>query len=87
MLYARRGGDEMSGVAMAGLTVAESDWLQHVTMFGSAGYPVRKVGRTWQWMEFWGVKGAPTVYRTKRECVAAIEAYHGILLDKHAGRL
>lgn len=72
---------------MKGLTVPESDFLQHVTMFGSAGYPVQKVGRRWLWVEFWGVKGAPTVYKTKRECVAAIERYLDILLDKHAGRI
>lgn len=71
---------------MANLTVPESDWLQHMSMFGSAGYPVQKAGRGWIWTEFWGVKGAPVVYKTKRECVAAIERYYAILLDKHAGR-
>lgn len=34
-----------------------------------------------------GVRGAPTVYRTKRECVEAIERYLDILRDKMAGRL
>lgn len=78
----------MSGVAIANLTVAESDWLQHVSMFGSAGYPVQKLApHRWIWREMWGVNGAPTVYRTRRECVAAIERYHDFLLDKHAGRL
>ena len=69
------------------LTQAESDFLRHVGMFGSDGYPVQKVGRNWQWMEFWGVKGAQTTYKTKRECVAAIEKYIDILIDKSAGRL
>ena len=78
----------MSGVALAGLTVAESDFLGHMTRFGSDGYPVRKARNgCWLWADFWGVKGAPTVYRTKREAVAAIERYIGVLLDKHAGRL
>ena len=69
------------------LTQAENDFLRHMSMFGSDGYPVKKVGRNWQWMEFWGVKGAPTTYKTKRECVAAIEKYIDILCDKAAGRL
>lgn len=73
----------MSGVAIDGLSIAESDWLQHMTRFGSDGYPVRKVGRNWQWVEFWGVRGAPTVYRTKREAVAACERYESILIERH----
>jgi hypothetical protein len=78
----------VSGLAIAGLTVAESDFLGHVTRFGSDGYPVHKCrnGR-WIWADFWGVKGAPTTYRTKRDCVQAIERYIDVLLDKHAGRL
>ncbi len=69
------------------LTDAENHFLQHITRYGSDGYPAQKVGRNWQWMESWGVKGAPTVYKTKRDCVAAIERYVDILLDKNAGRL
>jgi len=77
----------MSGVAMPGLTVAESDFLQHMGRFGSDGYPVKKVqGSRWIWDECWGVKGAPTVYKTKRACVAAIERYLEVLIDKTAGR-
>ena len=58
----------MSGVALANLTVPESDWLQHMGMFGSDAYPVQKAGRGWLWTECWGVKGAPVVYKTKRAC-------------------
>lgn len=77
----------MSGVILNGLTLQESDFLSHVQMWGSASYPVQKIGSRWQWVEFWGIKGAPTTYKTKKAAVAAVEAYVNILLDKHAGRL
>ena len=66
---------------------AERRLHQHVTMFGSAGYPIRKVGRSWHWEDSFGVPGAPTVYKTKREAVAAFERFLDILCDKAAGRL
>jgi hypothetical protein len=71
----------------ATLSQAESQFLNHMMMFGSDGYPVQKKGRNWFWTEFYGVKGAPTTYKTKRECVAAIELYIDILCDKKAGRI
>lgn len=77
----------MAALIRGNLTQAEADWLQHVTMYGSDGYPVQKVGRSWQWLEAFGVKGAPTVYKTKREAVAACSRYEDILIDKAAGRL
>jgi hypothetical protein len=69
------------------LSPAESDFLRHIMMFGSDGYPVQKVGRSWHWVDFWGVKGAPCVYKSKREATAAVERYIEILIDKKAGRL
>lgn len=68
-------------------TQAEKDFQRHITMFGSDGYPVQKYGRGWHWIDFWGVKGAPTVYKTKRAAHEAIERYLDILCDKAAGRL
>jgi hypothetical protein len=73
---------------MSVLTESENRFLSHMSMWGSAGYPVRKVGTgRWIWDEFHGVKGAPVVYRTKRDCVDAIETYIGVLCDKSAGRI
>ena len=70
------------------LSDAENHFMQHIQRFGSDAYPIRKVGNgKWIWTEFWGVEGAPTVYRTKREGFAAIERYLEVLLDKIAGRL
>lgn len=69
------------------MTKPEQDFMRHMSMHGSAGYPVQKIGRGWHWMDFWGVKGAPVVYKTKREAVAAVKRYIDILTDKAAGRL
>lgn len=69
------------------LTTGEIDLLNHISMWGSTAYPVQKFGRNWQWVEFWGVKGAPTVYKTKREAVAAFELFMDVLRDRLAGRL
>lgn len=69
------------------LNQAEANWLQHMIRFGSEGYPVRKLrGGRWIFDEFFGVKGTPTVYKTKREAVAAIERYEDVLVEKAAGR-
>ena len=72
---------------MRGISDNERQWLGHMTMWGSDGYPVRKVGRGWIFDDFFGVKGTPTVYRTKRQATAAVEAFEGILIDAIAGRI
>ena len=64
----------------------EYDFLAHWTRWGSSMYPVQKLSRGWAWNEMFGIRGAPVVYKTKRECVAAIEAYISVLVDKAAGR-
>ena len=68
------------------LTDDERFVLDHVTMFGSAAYPVRKLGRKWSWDRMRGVGGSPILYKTKREACAAFEVFYGLLLDKNAGR-
>lgn len=70
----------------AALTESEGNFLRHMMMFGSDGYPVQKAGSRWIWVEFWGVRGAPVVYKTKRAAVAAVERYIDILIDRKAGR-
>ena len=70
------------------LTESENAFLSHNVRWGSDMYPVRKLrAGVWIWDDFAGVKGAPTVYKTKRAAVAAIEAYLEILVAKTAGRL
>ena len=69
------------------LTENEAQFLNHVMMFGSDGYPIQKSRRGWLWIEFFGCKGAPIVYKTKRDCVEAVGRYIDILIDKKAGRL
>lgn len=66
----------------------DQDWiLGHWSMFGSDGYPVRKIGRKWQVVGQRGHGAFPTVFNTKREAVAAWEGYIGILCDYLAGRI
>lgn len=63
------------------LTDNERRLLAHVMMWGSDSYPIRKVRSRWIWDEFFGVKGAPTTFRTKREAFAAFEAFLDVLID------
>lgn len=65
---------------------AEWNWLQHISRWGSSGYPVAKLGRKWQFQRMYNAGGSPTLYRTKREAVAVVEQYYSDLLDKNAGR-
>ena len=70
------------------LTEGENQFAQHMSRWGSDGYPCRKVGNCkWVWDECYGVKGAPVVYKTKKACHAAIEAFLAVLIDKRAGRI
>lgn len=60
---------------MSPITESERALMGHISMWGSAGYPVSKLGRGWVWREAFGVSGSPKVYRTKREAVAAFEGW------------
>ncbi len=66
----------------AGLSTDENDLLQHVSRWGSDGWPIQKVGRNWHWVESWGVKGSPTVYKTKRAAGEAFQAWIDAMLRK-----
>lgn len=59
--------------------------MGHVDHFGSAGYPIVKRGRGWTW-EYLRVS-TPTIFRTKRACIANFELHLEILRDRLAGRL
>jgi hypothetical protein len=70
------------------LSTDENDFLQHWSRWGSDMYPVSKTsGGRWVWTEFCGIKGAPTVYKTKRAACEAVELYVHALIDRSAGRL
>ena len=69
------------------LTEHENQFLRHMSMFGSDGYPVGKLGRKWEFARAFGVGGSPVLYPTKRKAVEAVEAYLETLRDKVAGRL
>jgi len=68
------------------ISAAELDYLLHIRRWGSAGYPVRKLGRHWFHERMFGAGGCPTPFKTKREAVAHVELYLSILRDKAAGR-
>src|SRR3990167_6131097 len=62
------------------LTGDDRALLVHVSRWGSDGYPVRRVGgRCWTWD--YRSLSAPERYATKREAVAAFEAYHAVLIS------
>jgi len=63
----------------------ENAFLGHITMWGSTGYPVMKVGKVWMWTEAFGIKG-PVCYKTKKAAFAAVEAYLLALRDRAAER-
>lgn len=69
------------------LTEAEQQVLTHNSMWGSDGYPLRKLKSGWAWGPVFGINGPPKVFKTKREAAASFEAYIDILCDKKAGRL
>ena len=67
-----------------GLSEDERALLTHVSLWGATGYPVRKLGRGgWIW-EFRGIKGPPTVFKTKAAAVASFEAFYDVLIRAHA---
>lgn len=70
------------------LSEAESNFLQHMTRWGSDGYPIRKVGkRHWIWEECLGVSGPLTVFHTKGAAYEAIERYLDVLAGKEGRTL
>lgn len=75
------------------LTEGENLFIQHMTRYGTDGYPVYRMGsraaqrRKWQFQRAYGVGGTPVVYPTKELAIAAVDAYLDILRDKIAGRL
>lgn len=56
------------------LTDNERELIGHVRMFGSAGYPVRKLGSGWIWEGF-GVKGPPVVFKSKAKATEHFELW------------
>lgn len=72
---------------MRGISEDERALLKHWSMFGAAGYPVRKLGRGWAWGPWRSVNGPPTVFKTRREAMASFERFVDVLIDAKAGRI
>lgn len=64
----------------------ENDLLNHVSMWGSEGYPIQHIGRGWTW-RYRSISGPPVSFKTKKLAVEHFELYHSILLDRIAGRI
>jgi hypothetical protein len=60
------------------ITEGERRLLQHISQWGSEGYPIQKVGRGWTWGAD-GVRGPPVLFKTKREAIESFEKYLDIL--------
>lgn len=70
---------------MLPLTEDERWLLNHVGMWGSAGYPIRALGKgRWTWGPVRSIRGVPTVFRTKRAAVESFETYYAMLRERHA---
>jgi hypothetical protein len=71
-----------------GITENERALLNHISRWGSSGYPVAKCGsHHWAWGPFLSIQGAPVVFKTKRECVQSFENFLEVLRDAVAGRI
>lgn len=68
----------MAASARRRVTDDERRLLTHVSLFGSDGYPIRKLGRKWA-IEHAAVR-FPVLFATKREAVAAFEGFLDILI-------
>lgn len=75
-------------LGLRGITDDEHAMLGHVMHFGSEGYGawVHRGAKGWTWSAA-GVSGPPTVWKRKRDAVAHLETFLGILRDALAGRV
>ena len=53
--------------------------MTHIDMWGSSGYPVKKMAGRWTWD--YRSRSASQMYRTKREATESFETYMGVLRD------
>jgi len=67
---------------MTQISEDENALLDHVTQWGSDGYPVARLGRRWAWQDWRGVRGSPIRYKTKRDAVAAFEVWYARALER-----
>jgi hypothetical protein len=56
--------------------------LNHLSMWGSDAYTVRKMGSKWTCDPFFGMTVSPTLYKTKREAVQQFENFYSALIER-----
>jgi hypothetical protein len=71
---------------LRGLTEAEHAMMQQVGRWGSDAYPAYYGGRGSKWWRV-GPGAPPIVFKTKREVIASLETFLGVLRDAIAGRI
>ena len=65
---------------LAPLSDDEAALIYHVQRWGSDGYPIERVGRSWHWRDWRSVRGAPVSYRTKTAATSAFEAWYDLAI-------
>ncbi len=65
------------------LTNDERDLMTHISRFGSSGYPLVKMGKSWSWNYRDSISSAEK-FPTKKAAVSSFEAYHQSLIDQYA---
>lgn len=66
------------------LTNDEAALLYHTGMWGSAGYPISKMGGKWFITSFRSWTGFPTAFKTKKAATAQFEAWCDLARDRYA---
>ncbi len=64
------------------LTNDERDLMTHIGLFGSSGYPLVKMGKSWSWNYRDSISSAEK-FPTKKAATASFEAYHQSLIDTY----
>ena len=65
------------------LTADERDLMTHISRFGSSGYPLVKLGKSWSWNYRDSISSAEK-FPTRKAAIASFEAYHSTLIDQYA---
>ena len=64
------------------LTTDERDLITHISMWGSTGYPINRIGGRWSWS--YRSISHPSMFKSKKAAIESFEAFHELLLDCHA---
>lgn len=66
------------------LTDDEAALIAHVERWGSDGYPIEKIGKSWQIVAFRSWPGYPTTYETKKAAAEQFRRWLSLALERWA---